>query len=303
MKRTHGTASLDATALIGMKAKLGMALFCLPLLATAAVATPISYSGGTYTQDFNTLANTGTSTTVPAGFEYFQNGALGPSSNPNGTATGADYTASPGNSGSQDVYSFGAVGSTERAFGDLVNSTSGPARYGFGFTNNSGQTITQLTIGYTGEQWRQVANTTAAANTLLFDYRVGSAATDNILGTGFTRVTALDFTSPQSGALGTGVALDGNAAANRTVIAPVTISGLNIINGETFFVRFNDPDDANINDQAVAIDDFSLSTNVQPVPEPGTTALMLCGLAAMGAKMRRRKNAGQTKISNAVAAA
>lgn len=66
-------------------------------------------SGGTaYTQNFNTLANTGTSSTLPDGWEFLETGA-----NANST-----YTAGTGSSNAGDTYSFGSV-AADRALGTL----------------------------------------------------------------------------------------------------------------------------------------------------------------------------------------
>ncbi|HQX92989.1 MAG TPA: hypothetical protein PKX50_10985, partial [Thermomonas sp.] len=78
---------------------LAAMVFCSPLAAQAQV----SLSGGSYTQNFDTLANTGTSSTLPAGWLMSETGASA-----NGT-----YTAGTGSSNTGDTYSFGAAGSSE----------------------------------------------------------------------------------------------------------------------------------------------------------------------------------------------
>src|SRR5574341_2492252 len=99
-----------------------------------------------YTQDFNTLATTGTANTpVPTGWDLNETGT---SSRNNGA-----YAASNGSDNAGDVYSFGATGNTERAFGSLQSGTLNPT-IGASFTNNTGSNITALAITYTGEQWR-----------------------------------------------------------------------------------------------------------------------------------------------------
>ncbi|MFZ2630880.1 MAG: hypothetical protein WA081_07485, partial [Desulfosalsimonadaceae bacterium] len=66
------------------------------------------------------------------------------------------YTAGDGSSNTGDTYSFGATGSSERAFGTLL-SGSLVSTVGASFTNNTGQMISSLLITYAGEQWRQGA--------------------------------------------------------------------------------------------------------------------------------------------------
>lgn len=194
-----------------------------------------------YTQNFDTLASSGTSSWVPEGWYFAESG-----SNANDT-----YTAGTGSSSTGDTYSFGSSGSSERALGGLRSSALIPI-IGASFTNNTGETIVALRIEYTGEQWRLGA--TERADRL--DFQLSTDATSLTTGT-WTDYNALDFSSPTtSGATG---ARDGNASANRTTIS-YTISGLNIPNGATFWMRWLD-DDAAGADDGLALDDFSLTPN------------------------------------------
>lgn len=56
---------------------------------------------------------------------------------------------------------------------------------------------------------------------------------------------------------------DGNAAAERTVIAPVTISGFSIANGSTVWIRWNDFN-VTSSDDGLSVDDFSLTAQGVP---------------------------------------
>lgn len=106
---------------------------------TAALDTP-------YTQDFDTLATSGTAnTTLPNGWDLAETGT---SSRNNG-----GYAAITGSDSAGDVYSFGASPSIERAYGTLLSETLTPT-IGASFTNSTGSTITTLAIAYVGEQWR-----------------------------------------------------------------------------------------------------------------------------------------------------
>jgi hypothetical protein len=195
-------------------------------------------------ENFNTLANTGTSSTTPGGWAFAESG----------TSANTTYAAGTGSSTTGDTYSFGATSSSERAFGELttgsLNSTIGAS-----FTNNSGQTITSLAISYTGEQWRL-----GALNRIdRLDFQYSTDATSLATGT-WADVNALDFTAPVQGP--TTGALDGNASANRTSIN-ATITGLNIANGATFWIRWNSID-AGSSDDGLAIDDFCLTPQGAP---------------------------------------
>jgi len=137
--------------------------------------------------------------------------------------------------------------------------------FGFTFINSSGTTITSLTIQYTGEQWRN--GDTAAADKL--DFQIGPSSSSITAGT-FQDVDALDFTGPVVGT--TAAATDGNSASNRTTLT-FTITGLNILPGQTFSLRWIDSNVVN-NDDGLGIDDFSLQI-------AGTTAVNMSSFRAV----------------------
>jgi DNA/RNA endonuclease G (NUC1) len=243
--------------------------------ATSSVATlyvdpnapgpQLNYVGGTYTQNFNTLPSSGgfaftgngpfpvSGATPPAGIGA--SGMVGWTfANYAGTGNNALIGFDDGTSSSGSVVSYGTAGATDRAFGSLASGAQ-VGRIGLTLVNTTGATITQFTLGYTGEQWRNGGNTNAQA--LTFAYSVG--ATDINTGT-FTNATSLDFTSPVVSASGTTpVVLDGNLAANRTVIAPVTITGISWAPGATLVLRWTDINDSG-NDHGLAIDDLTFTT-------------------------------------------
>jgi hypothetical protein len=101
------------------------------------------------------------------------------------------------------------------------------------FTNNTGGTITSLAIAYTGEQWRLGASGRGADR---LDFQLSTTATSLTTGT-WIDYDSLDFSSPV--ASGTVGALNGNAAANRASLS-FMIAGLNIVNGQSFFIRWLD---------------------------------------------------------------
>ena len=209
--------------------------------------TPISIAAvnTAYTENFDGLAATGTGdkSTLPVGFNFEETGA----------GANATYTAGTGSGSSGDTYSFGTSATPERALGTLL-SNSVSSTIGAAYTNNSGAPITSLLIRYTGEQWRLGDNSRSIPDRLDFQY----STTATGIGSGtFMDVDALDFTAPvTAGATG---ALDGNAAANRTVVS-ATITGLSIPAGATFYLRWTDFN-ASGSDDGLAVDDFSLTAN------------------------------------------
>jgi predicted extracellular nuclease len=223
-----------------------VAITVMSLTHGTAASTCISLttSGSAYTQNFDTLANTGTSSTLPAGWALSESGS----------AANTTYAAGTGSGTTGDTYSFGASGNTERALGGLQSGSLIPT-IGACFTNDTGGNISSIAIAYTGEQWRLGA--TGRADRIDFQYSLN--ATSLADGT-WVDVNALDFSSPiTSGTVG---ALNGNAAANRTAISS-TVGGLNIPGGATFFIRWTDFN-ASGSDDGLAVDDFSLTPNPPP---------------------------------------
>ena len=221
----------------------------LPTGAQRALAAgTISLSNlGTYTQNFDMLASAGTSDVVPNGWAFAESG----------TNANTLYTAGTGSGNSGDTYSFGASGSSERAFGTLRSGSLSPT-IGVSFTNNTGFTITGLIVKYLGEQWRLG---TANRGPDRLDFQYSADATSLTTGS-WTTDPSFSFSSPVT--TGTVGALDGNAVANRRP-ANGSIVNLAIPNGSTFWIRWLDVDVAGADD-GLAIDDFELTPGVDAQP-------------------------------------
>ena len=215
-------------------------------MARTAAAQSVSLSavGSPYDQDFDSLASTNpspnTNNAMPPGWAFAETG----------TNANALYTAGTGSSTTGDTYSFGAAGSTERALGGLLSGALTPF-FGASFTNNTGQTLTALTLAYTGEQWRLGA--TGRPDRL--DFQLSTNATGvNTAGATWIDYNQLDFTAPIS--TGTVGALNGNVAPNRTALN-ATITGFSIAPGASFWIRWTDFN-ATGADDGLAVDDFTL---------------------------------------------
>ncbi len=119
---------------------------------------------------------------LPAGFRHPRlnrdvehGGASGWDFFETGTNANTTYTAGTGSSNTGDTYSYGAAGTTERAFGGLLSGTLVP-RIGAQFTNNTRRRHQSLAISYTGEQWRLGQNTAGRAADRL-DFQLSTDAT------------------------------------------------------------------------------------------------------------------------------
>ncbi len=124
--------------------------------------------------------------------------------------------------------------------------TIGPLTPTFGFyvTNNSGSTINNLQIAYTGKTWR----VGAASRSDRLDFQYSTNATSLTTGT-WTDVDALDLANPGQAT--------GNGTVQHSASISSTISSLSIANGATVYIRWNDFNAAS-SDDGMGVDDFSL---------------------------------------------
>jgi hypothetical protein len=263
------------------------------LLGSAAMSTraqaEIVLNTLTYSQNFDSLGTTnvaaafsatvGTIAAVPNLGGEWDGAKIG------GTGTAAtNFNADNGAANSGSLYNFGTTGSSDRALGAIASGSNIMA-FGFQLTNNTGDTIRQISISFTQENWR---SSTSAVNTLTAGWALGggSVTSANYLNaTGFNSIADLNLVGPAPGA--TNGALDGNLSANQ-VARSTTLSGIEVAQGQSIFFRWQDFNDAG-NDAGLAIDDFSLS--VTSVPEPASLALMGTVLGAGGLLRFRRKRA------------
>lgn len=224
-------------------------LFCASLFTILTHAQiSITSSGTPYTENFNSLAISGTSSILPAGWLFTEVG----------TNANTTYSADNGASNSGNTFSYGSTSTTERALGSL-QSGSLISTLGVAYTNNTGGVITSLVISYTGEMWRAGVTNRNLADRLDFQYSTDATS----LATGvWTDANSLDFSSPNISV--TAGALDGNSITNQVALS-FTITGLNIANGATFYLRWTDFNIAS-SDDGLAIDDFSLTANGTSLP-------------------------------------
>lgn len=253
-------------------------------LAASALGAPVNYTGGLYTQNFDGLARTPEGTTLtqtgrgPHDLSAGLPGSVGVDgwygANPSGSSGNTEYRVQNGSLGSgagRGVISFGQSGSSERALGALSTSNQINS-FGAVLVNSTGFTITDLTISYTGEQWRR--GNVSSPNTLGFFFGLGGSISSAV-----TAFNALNFVAPNTQAAPTEVALDGNAAQNRAVIG-ATISGLNWAPGASLAIAWK-AEDLSGQDDGLAIDDVSI------IGVPAPAGLPALGLAALGFRRRR----------------
>lgn len=253
MKHWAAKWKIIARALSILALSAGSAVLPSGTAHAACGGISLTTIGSPYTQNFDTLSNVAGSTTnnltIPGWFMTESGG---------GARDNEQYAVDTGASVTGDTYSYGSAGSTERALGQLRSGTLIPL-FGGCFTNNTGATITSLSIAYNGEEWR--LGTAGRTDQVNFEYSTN--ASDLVTGT-WTNVAALNFVTPDTATVG---AKNGNAAADRTALSS-TLTGLSIPNGADFWIRWNDTD-ASGADDGLAIDDLSLTP--QSVVTPNLT--------------------------------
>jgi predicted extracellular nuclease len=234
--------SILVSAFVTLVAAGSLGVGAGPAGAITRPVSPVAVTvSGACRESFDALASSGSSSVLPPGATFDESGSSG--------AVNGSYAAGNGSSNAGDVYSLGATGSGERAFGQLRSGTLTPI-LGYLVANDTGAPLTKLGVTYTLEQWRQGG--TNRFDRMLFEY----STTSNLVNTGaFVAVPALDATAPIGGPSGS-VALDGNAAANRVTVS-ATITGLSVPPGGSILLRWSDVD-ALGPDDALGIDDLIL---------------------------------------------
>lgn len=254
------------------------------VMVAAAAQAQINYTGGTFTENFDGLPNSGT---VPSPFSAtvgVQGDIPGEPVFKGTKAAGNGTTAMPfliddGNSSTGALYSYGSAGSAERALGTLASGSNTPA-FGVELVNNSAFSFTSFTLTISREQWR---SSTSTLNTVIFAFGtsgISGVTSGNFLTQpGFTPLSTFDLVGAPP--VTTNGPLDGNAnAIVLTGTIPVALDP-----GQSLFLRWTDTNDVG-SDAGLAIDNFSITG----VPEPTTYMLFgVGGLLCAQRFLRRRK--------------
>jgi len=251
---------------------------CVGLTSTWASAQ-VNFTG-TYSENFNSLGATATS--PPPGWTA---GFLGPSrvTDGGGAVTPDVLTVDDGSNDSVGRnLNYGVIGDSDRALGSMGTTATGGDRVTqLALLNNTGGPLTQLTLGYTGEQWRINQGTPSAAN-------------------GTEKIRFLYSLSPSSGWVPLGedyeffrihnepaeTAINGNLTENRTLRGGTFFLDTPVPLGQTLYLRWLDWNDDATADHGLAIDDVSITAPV--VPEPAGVSLAIFGALAWVARRRSR---------------
>ncbi len=242
-------------------------LAVVTLLGTSADAQ-ILMSAGTYSQNFDSLASSGSSN------PWTDNSTLPGWYASKGGNVATTYSAGSGTGSAGNLYSFGTNGAnsaSDRSLGSVASAGNAYA-YGIRFFNDTKFAQTNITVSYTGEQWRSAIGAGAVTNTLAFSYQIAEVPlTDADAGNSqsWTGYRPLDFISPI--VMVSGGALDGNDSANRQVFTGIVLTGAVVQPGEEIFLRWRDLDDSG-SDAGLAVDDLSVSFSATTSSSPPTNA-------------------------------
>ncbi|MCY3014149.1 MAG: autotransporter-associated beta strand repeat-containing protein [Planctomycetota bacterium] len=237
-----------------------------------AIATPINFSGSTYTQNFQSMTGSSTSSTTNINASTMVDISTltlsGSSASVSGWYVYGLGTANKTgiNNGSSTTGAFyqlvDSATPTNRAFG---SEASGPTNGFFGavLKNTSGGTINNLALAYDAVMNR---NPSTTANPYAMSYRISSAAVtsgsatgDGTFnnGAGSWTSTTLGFTTPSSGT---------GAPGTQAAISPLftilnkagNLTGMNWASDQYLYLRWSDTDDSG-SDAMAGVDNFSLS--------------------------------------------
>lgn len=148
-------------------------------ISSSAYAVGVSFTGTAYTQNFDSLPNSGTwaNNSTLSGWFLFSQPAPG-------TAL-TSYLVGNGSNNTGSFYSFGTPSATDRALGGVGSGTSGgyfgssaagsvAGWIAFAATNVTGSTINQLSLSFDGEQWRDGGNANLASQQMVLQYGFGA---------------------------------------------------------------------------------------------------------------------------------
>lgn len=216
---------------------------------SAAATAQVSLTGAnpSYSQNFNTLdTGAANSSNLPTGWLIQETGT--------GTSANEMYRSGNGSANAGDTYSFGTTQATDRALGGL-GSNGVQSRFGAAFTNNTGTTITSMTMSVRVEQWR-AGDTSSRPDSLTFYYSTTATALDSTE-TAYTEVPTLMLNSVQTGATSSsGNSLDGNTV--NTTKTGVVQFPTPVAAGTTFYIKWVDKNIVG-NDDGLAIDDITIN--------------------------------------------
>ncbi|WP_145855368.1 lamin tail domain-containing protein [Pedobacter suwonensis] len=249
-----------------MKKPLLFILFLLVFVNYLSAQVSLTAINTAKSENFDGMTSTGTSTV--AGWSAVK--ASGTNTATVGSALPLVVYSTSSNSGA--AYNVGTAGAADRSLGSLASGALVP-RFGAGFQNNTGATVTSIDLSGVMEQWRTGSNATVNEK-LNFEYSFNATSIADASAT-WLPLTGMDLNEKLTTTTAA-AGVDGNLPANQTAISG-SITSITWVNGATLYIRWTDTDDLG-SDGIYAIDDFSItpngSTTATPVLSASNTALV-----------------------------
>ena len=234
------------------------ALLAACALCPSALATTVL----TYVQNFDglptsntSITGTGAINTQAAISQLAGTGVAWQAARIAGTNTTAvPFNVGNGSGNTGGLYSYAESGSSDRWLGLFASGTTTPAA-GLAIVNNSGTTITSISVNLTAAQWRS-PNSGGVVNTTSFAYGFSSNAA--ITATNFLSSSAM--LSNPAGDLVSGAATTTAVSGSPVEVSDKAflITDLTWQPGETLFLRWRDTDNTGA-DAGLAIDDLTIT--------------------------------------------
>lgn len=241
-----------------------VALFAFAVVSLQAQIS-IAALNSAVTQNFNSI---GTSTTATLPTNWLMSPQSGGASPTWGAGVSAvTQGASSGTPTAGGRYNWGLGSDTsDRAIGFMTSGGySSPNSVMAYFQNNTGSTITSLTINYDIERYR--INTAAASVSMFYSLNGTSwTAISNSTSTFSTGSSSYTFSSPTTD--------------NKSI----SLTGLGINTSSSIYLRWNF-DTTGSNSQGLGLDNVSVTA----IPEPSTYAAIFGALALAGVMIHRRR--------------
>ncbi|MCA0446586.1 MAG: hypothetical protein LCH54_10195 [Bacteroidetes bacterium] len=242
-------------------------LFFLFLTHTLSAQVTLTESSVTCSEDFSKLP-------VSGSVSWINNSTLqGWYARTDATPSISTIGSNNGSATSAGLYSFGT--SADRALGFAASngffgaSGSGKGYLGLRIKNGGTRIIHQITLVWTGEQWRK-ENNASSLHTLSTAWQQSADSVTSLTSGTWNSLTPV-FSAPVYGAT-TAIVLDGNLPANQS--AGLTSEFEVILNpGEEIMIRWTDLNDSG-NDHQMAIDDISVTALFE---EPGPSGMVIAG--------------------------
>jgi hypothetical protein len=169
------------------------------------------------------------------------------------------FGATDGDQTTGGQVSFGPASSTNRTLGLLATSTTGGTAFGVRFINSTIDVLSEISLQFTGEVWRQ----SNLPKTLQFYYFIDPTGTNTFTTNITALIPALNVNFPTNAADGGGVAVDGTSPLNQTNLSVINQTITNWPPGSALWLVWQMTDTTG-KAQGLGIDNLSFSAGVPP---------------------------------------